>query len=100
MLAGRTQCWQSYFSIQQQQTQQEGPDISLLEPALQKQWDHAANAHLGNMVIKSHSQKEVWWTCDQCPGGYRTAGQPVWQVGLRAVNALNAVAAKCASTTP
>ena len=70
MYAGRLHHWRRYFSTGRQSTQQEGPDISLLEPALQKQWDHAANAHLGNMVIKSYSQKEVWWTCDQCPGGY------------------------------
>ena len=57
-------------STQQQHTQQEGLDISLLEPALQKQWDHAKHAHMGNIVIKPHSNKEVWWTCDQCPDGH------------------------------
>ena len=70
MYAGRPHHWRRYFSTGQQSTQQEGPDISLLEPALQKQWDHAANAHLGNMVIKPHSSKQVWWTCDQCPDGH------------------------------
>ena len=64
------QQWMFYFSTEQQRTKQEGPDISLLEPALQKQWDHAANAHLGNIVIKPFSSKEVHWTCDQCPDGY------------------------------
>ncbi|KAL3158564.1 hypothetical protein ABBQ38_010783 [Trebouxia sp. C0009 RCD-2024] len=51
--------------------QPEGPDISKLDPALQQQWDHAANAQLGNIDIKPYSSKEVWWTCDQCPDGYR-----------------------------
>ena len=35
-----------------QKVQQKGPDISLLSPALHKEWDHAANAHLGNIVVK------------------------------------------------
>ncbi|KAL3152656.1 hypothetical protein ABBQ38_012254 [Trebouxia sp. C0009 RCD-2024] len=50
--------------------QQEGPDISSLDPVLQQQWDHAANAYLGEVVIKPQSNKEVWWSCDQCPDGY------------------------------
>ncbi|KAL3140455.1 hypothetical protein ABBQ38_004714 [Trebouxia sp. C0009 RCD-2024] len=50
--------------------QQEGPDISKLHPALRQQWDHAANVHLGNIVIKPHSNKEVCWTCSQCPDGH------------------------------
>ena len=33
-----------------------GPDISLLSPLLQSQWDHSNNAHLGNIVIKPHSR--------------------------------------------
>ena len=52
-----------------QPVQQQGPDISRLDPALQQQWDHAANAHLGNIDIKPHSRRKVWWTCDQCPDG-------------------------------
>ena len=64
------QQWMFSFSTKQQYTRQEGPDISLLDSALQKQWDHAANAHLGNIIIKPSSSKEVWWTCDQCPDGY------------------------------
>ena len=50
--------------------QQEGPDISRLDPALQLQWDHAANAHLGHLVIKPYSAKKVGWICDQCPDGH------------------------------
>ena len=53
-----------------QKAQQEGPDISLLRPALQKQWDHAANAHLGTIVIKPQTHKRVAWRCDACPDGY------------------------------
>ncbi|KAL3153616.1 hypothetical protein ABBQ32_013221 [Trebouxia sp. C0010 RCD-2024] len=49
---------------------QEGPDISNLDTALQHQWNHAANAQLGIIVIKPYSHKAVWWTCDQCPDGH------------------------------
>ena len=52
---------------QRQKAQQGGPDISLLSPALQRQWDHAANAHLGNIVIKPFSNRKVAWKCDACP---------------------------------
>ena len=51
-------------------TQQGGPDISRLDPHLQEQWDHAANAHLGNIVIKPHCNTKVGWVCDQCPDGH------------------------------
>ena len=47
-----------------------GPDISLLSRALQRQWDHAANAHLGNIVIRPQSCKTASWKCDACPAGY------------------------------
>ena len=60
----------SYFSSQPQHTQQEGPDISLLDPALQKQWDHARNAHLGNIVIRALSGQQAWWWCKNCPDGH------------------------------
>ncbi len=55
---------------QEAHAQQQGPDISLLDPALQKQWDHVANAHLGNILITRHSGRKVVWTCDQCPDGH------------------------------
>ena len=54
----------------QSSAQQEGPNISRLDPALQQQWDHAANAHLGTVDIKPYSHRKVWWTCDQCPAGH------------------------------
>ena len=57
-------------SSQGQPVQQEGPDISRLNSALQQQWDHAANAHLGNIAITPGINKKVWWVCDQCPDGY------------------------------
>ena len=49
--------------------QQQGPDISLLSPVLQRQWDHAKNAHHGLILIKPHARRKVWWECDQCPHG-------------------------------
>ena len=49
--------------------EQQDLDISLLSPALQRQWDHAKNAHLGNILIKPHARRKVWWGCDQCPDG-------------------------------
>ena len=55
---------------QDQKAQQAGPDISLLSPVLQAQWDHAANAHLGNIVIRPQSSKKVLWRCDACPDGH------------------------------
>ena len=81
-----------------------GPDISLLEPALQQQFGHAANAHLGRMLIRPQSQKQVWWTCDQCPDGYlhswsaqvssRTAGRGCPQCSSRKVCKHNSLATK------
>ena len=50
--------------------EQAGPDISLLSPLLQSQWDHPANAHLGSVVVKPHVKLKVWWTCSQCPRGH------------------------------
>ncbi|KAL3155494.1 hypothetical protein ABBQ38_011048 [Trebouxia sp. C0009 RCD-2024] len=49
---------------------QQGPNISLLAPALQKQWDHTANAGLGDIDIRPYSNKKVHWICDQCPDGH------------------------------
>ena len=60
----------SCCSADSQPVQLDGPDISRLDVALQQQWDHAANAHLGCIVIKPHSNIKVWWMCDQCPDGH------------------------------
>ena len=57
-------------SAQGQPLQQQGPDISRLDPGLQQQWDHAGNAHLGSIDIKPHTKRKVWWTCDPCPDGH------------------------------
>ena len=50
--------------------QQKGPTISRLDPALQHQWDHAGNAHLGPVDITPKNGRKVWWMCDQCPDGH------------------------------
>ena len=73
VLAGSRACAQSYggpVAAAQPAAQQGTPDISQLSPQLQQQWDHAANTHLGSIVIKSFSNKKVWWTCDRCPDGH------------------------------
>ena len=57
-------------SAQGQPVQQQGPNISRLDPGLQQQWDSAAIAHLGNIDIKPHTKRKVWWTCDRCPDGH------------------------------
>ena len=44
-----------------------GPDISLLSPLLQSQWDHEQNAHLGNMLITPGTHRKVHWICERCP---------------------------------
>ena len=55
---------------QEASVQQKGPNISRLAPALQQQWDHAANSNLGLIDIKPYSNRKVWWICDQCPDGH------------------------------
>ncbi len=46
------------------------PDISLLVEELQGQWHEESNKHLGHILIKPYSKRKVWWSCDQCPGGF------------------------------
>ena len=41
--------------------QQKGPNFSLLDPAIQQQWDYPANAHLGPINIKPQSARMVQW---------------------------------------
>ena len=84
--------------------QQQDPDISRLDPALQQQWDHAANAHLGNIDIKPYSSRMVWWRCDQCPDGHlhrweatvnnRSSGRDCPQCSGRKVCKHNSLATK------
>ena len=57
-------------SDQRQTSQHGGPDISLLSPVLQKQWDHVGNAHLGNIIIRPQSNIKVSWKCDACPDSH------------------------------
>ena len=57
-------------SSHSQTVQQAGPNVSRLDPALQQQWDHAANAHLGPIDITPKSGRKVGWICDQCPDGH------------------------------
>ena len=47
-----------------------GPDITLLSPLLQSQWDHVQNAHLGNILITPKNGRKVHWICSQCPDGH------------------------------
>ena len=57
------------------------PDISMLSPELQQQWDVERNSHLGAIRVKPQSNRKVVWQCDKCP-----AGQPhIWTavVGTR-----------------
>lgn len=103
MYAGELHHWQRY-SAEDQQTQQADPDISLLDPALQKQWDHAANAHLGHIVITPRSTRKVQWICEHCPDNYlhrwsaavtdRTAGSGCPQCSGKKVCKHNSLATK------
>ena len=93
--------------VQGQPVQQEGPNIKRLDPALQQQWDHAANAHLGNIDIKPHMNIKVWWSCGHCPDGHphsweatiynRTAGTGCPQCSGRKVCKHNSLATKAPS---
>ena len=49
--------------------EQAGPDISQLAPNLQQEWDHAANAHLGKIVIMPQSNRMAWWRSSMCKTG-------------------------------
>lgn len=47
------------------------PDISLLAPRLQREWDAEANAHLGEVVVKPKARIMVHWR-----GGICKTGEP------------------------
>ncbi|KAL3130468.1 hypothetical protein ABBQ38_008289 [Trebouxia sp. C0009 RCD-2024] len=90
----------SCFSTQSQLTWRKGPDISLLDIALQKDWDHARNAHLGNSVIRP---TVIGWSggaVKSVQTGTCTAGQQPSTAGAVALGVHSAAATKCASTTP
>ena len=58
--------------------EQAGPDISQLAPHLQQEWDHAANAHLGSILIRPQSKRKAWWSSGLCK-----TGQPhKWQASI------------------
>ncbi len=59
----------SMQQVHQEQPEQIGPNTSLLAKELQSQWHVQRNMHLGNINIKSGSDRKVWWSCDQCPDG-------------------------------
>ncbi|KAA6425894.1 MAG: hypothetical protein FRX49_04269 [Trebouxia sp. A1-2] len=54
------------------------PDISLLADELQKQWYDRLNMHLGNILIRPGSCRNVWWSCDKCPDGL----PHIWQATI------------------
>ena len=66
----------------QQQNQQldEGPNISMLADALQKQWHDRRNMHLGNILIRPASNRKVWWSCDRCPDSF----PHIWEATVNA----------------
>ena len=50
------------------------PDISMLSPELQQQWDVGRNMHLGPGKVAPFSHIKAVWQCNDCP-----AGQPhIW----------------------
>ena len=55
------------------------PDISMLSPELQQQWDVEGNMHLGAIRVKPQSHIRAVWQCDKCP-----AGQPhIWTAAVQ-----------------
>ena len=59
--------------------EQPGPDICRLAPHLQQEWDHAADAHLGSIIIAPQSNKNAWWSSGICK-----TGQPHrWQASIQ-----------------
>ncbi|KAL3144777.1 hypothetical protein ABBQ38_001890 [Trebouxia sp. C0009 RCD-2024] len=45
------------------------PDISMLNPELQQQWDDDGNMDLGAIKLKPYSNIEAVWQCNKCPAG-------------------------------
>ncbi|DBA98572.1 TPA: hypothetical protein ACH3X1_014375 [Trebouxia sp. C0004] len=61
---GGTDCTRQQLERQLYETE---PDTSLLAEELQGQWHEKLNKHLGSIVVRPHSDRKVWWSCDQCP---------------------------------
>ena len=74
-VAGHVQCQAKAKRVGQSNGRLPGvPDISLLSPELQQQWDSEANLYLGAIKVKPKSDIKAVWQCNKCP-----AGQPhVW----------------------
>ena len=62
-----------------------GPNICLLAPHLQQEWDHAANAHMGKIIVAPMSRRKVWWRSGVCKTGQPHKWQA--QVSNRTVGA-------------
>ena len=60
-------------------SKQPGPDISRLAPHLRREWDKEANAHLGSLTIKPHSNRKVAWVSGLC----RTEQPHRWQATVQ-----------------
>ena len=75
--AGHVQCKADVTSQQlgQSDDRQPGsPDINLLSPDLQQQWDIERNSHLSAVKVMPPSGIKAVWNCNKCP-----AGQPhIW----------------------
>ena len=56
-----------------------GPDISRLAPHLQQEWDHAANTHLGSIIIAPQSNRKAWWRSGLC----KTRQPHKWQAKIK-----------------
>ena len=79
--AGRLQCTKATTveSGQRHDRIPGSPDISMLSPELQQQWDVERNMHLGATKVKPQSYIRAVWQCSKCP-----AGQPhIWTAEVR-----------------
>ena len=80
--------------------QQEGPNISSLDSAVQQQWEHAANAHPGKIDIKPQSQGRSGGCVISAQMATCTTVKQLSRTGAMAQAVLSAETAKCVSTTP
>ena len=62
--------WRLYTTASTGPAEKQAPDITRLTPVLQRQWDQLKNAHFGNVLVTPHTDRKVWWVCDQCPDGH------------------------------
>ena len=78
-LAGQVQCQANAKQLGQSKYMQPGsPDISLLSPDLQQQWNVERNLHLGAVKVTPQNGIKAVWKCNKCP-----AGQPhIWTAAV------------------